>query len=157
LWAKLVLALRLCRYTFKGGDESNPTNWEPNPEQPPRPSALEPFIRTAYDAVDFDRKPLCDILATRGGGWVWRHDSGNQRDYYVGHQKVLQYLIKPKDNLLEGDQIVNRTIVSKQWISKDILEQGGYAYKEYGEGGYAIPRRLTPASDLSLDRKYRLT
>ena len=106
----------------------------------------KPIIRLAFEGAKFGEAPLCELLAARGGSWVWRHDNANQRDYYVGHRKVLEYLMKPKESHLPGDQLVGRTILSRQWISKDVLEQSGYPYKEFGEGGYAIARKLTPVS-----------
>jgi hypothetical protein len=141
----------MSRYTFKGGDESDPTNWEPKPAEPPRPATSEVVVRNAYEAAHPNRVPLCNILADKGGGWVWRHDNGNQRDYYVGTRKVLHYTVKEQDNQTDGNQFTNRTIVSKQWISKAILEQGGYTYKAFGEGGWAIARKMTPVRHFKRD------
>jgi len=100
-----------------------------------------PYSRFAYDPVDDDQTALCDIFAKEGGSWVWRYDNGIRRDYFVGNQKVIQYFVKKA----QGDeQPKDKTIVGKQWISKETLEESGYEYKEYGEGSYAILQKLTP-------------
>jgi hypothetical protein len=99
-----------------------------------------PYSRFAYEPVEEDQASLFDVLAEEGGSWVWRHDNGFQRDYFVGSKKVLQYFVKPT---IDGNA-VTRTVVAKQWISKDILASHNYQYQEYGEGGYAIMEKLRP-------------
>ena len=105
-----------------------------------------PHSRYAYAQKDEDRTPLFDLLAEEGGAWVWGHDNGYQIDYFVGDKKVLQYFVKPYGNQTESDALQNRTIVGKQWVSKDILEKRMYEYQEYGEGSYAITGKLEPVS-----------
>ena len=41
-----------------------------------------------------------------------------------------------------------KTILSKQWILKDILIEIGYEYTDYGQGSYSIPGHLKPVSPL---------
>lgn len=127
-----------------GGNPNKPADWEMNPEKPPRSPGANPIIRRAYDEADPDCKPLSDILSDCGGGFVWRHDDGNQKDYYVGSQLVLKYYLRAHHNRLGPEQAVDRTVVSKQWISQEILKKEGYDYKDCGEGEYAIQARLTP-------------
>ena len=80
---------------------------------------------------------------------MWRHDNGHPRDYIVGNKKVIQYFVKPFDTKLATSQLRDRTIVGKQWVSKDILEKTNHTYQEYGEGSYAFVGKLKPVSLLA--------
>lgn len=105
-----------------------------------------PYSRFAYETVDEQQIPLFDLFAGEGGTWVWRHDNGFRRDYFVGTKKVVQYFVKPWEEVMGREQARDRTIVGKQWVSKDVLEQAKYEWQEYGEGSYAITGKLNPVS-----------
>jgi hypothetical protein len=88
------------------------------------------------------------VFADEGGAWVWRHDNGNRRDYFVKEQKVVQYFIKPIQNQEDSSalEVLDRTIIGKQWVSQDVLQQSGHHYTTFGEGSWAIEAKLSPVS-----------
>ena len=88
---------------------------------------------------DSRRKSLIDCFSERGGAYVWRHEDQVSRWYYVGDKKVLEYHIRSPSDALHSQVQKMRTIVSKQWVPKDILAEARYAFTEYGEGSYCIP------------------
>lgn len=59
---------------------------------------------------------------------------------------MLQYFIKPLADSMESMKIQDRTIVGKQWVSEEILQENGLEYRSYGEGGYSIAGKLKTAS-----------
>ena len=77
---------------------------------------------------------------------MWRHDNGYTRDYFVRDKKIVQYFVKPLAETEVGKTSADpeRTIVGKQWISKDVLEKSDYVFQSYGEGSWAIEGRLDP-------------
>lgn len=114
----------------------------------PSDGALEPpfltFETWSYPASG--RKSLTDCFSERGGGYVWRHEDQASRWYYVGEKMVLDYRIRHPDDAIYPEGQKMRTVVSKQWIPKNILIKAGYEHTEYGEGSYAIPGKLTTVS-----------
>lgn len=74
------------------------------------------------------------------------------RNYFVSPQKAVQYFVKKPQPDSEATASEDRTIVGKQWISKDILETSSYQFKEYGGGRYVIMTKLTPGRTLRLHR-----
>lgn len=103
-----------------------------------------PHSRFAYELPDTDQAPLFNVLVDEGGAWVWRHENDYQRDYFVGSKKVLQYFVKPFEEPTESIKIQDRTIVGKQWVSRDILQKVGLEYQDYGGGDYSIAGKLKP-------------
>ncbi|KAF6236655.1 hypothetical protein HO173_004946 [Letharia columbiana] len=118
----------------------------------PSDGALEPpfltFETWSYPASG--RKSLTDCFSERGGGYVWRHEDQASRWYYVGEKMVLEYLIRHPDDAISSEGQKMRTVVSKQWIPKNILIKAGYEHTEYGEGSYSIPGKLTTQDVRSL-------
>ena len=115
----------------------------------PGETSLEPqrMIIKAWSPLSGRRTPLLDAFAHSGGGYVWRHEDLFTHWYYVGEKIVLEYRIRRRESTsTDSDLQQVKTVISKQWIYRDILEQAGYGFKEYGEGHYSIDGELTPVS-----------
>ena len=138
--------LTFIRYTFEGYNPQNPAHWKPKANPFNEDPRILPHSRFAYEPPNQDQTPLLDLLASEGGAWVWRHDNGYQRDYFIGNKKILQYFVHSFDEQNASIRVQDRTIVGKQWVSKDILEGAGLQYREYGEGSYSIAGKLRPVS-----------
>ena len=106
-----------------------------------------PHSRFAYgDGEETGESALFDIFVNEGGAWVWRHDNGRKRDYFVKDKKVVQYFVKPitpseHEGILD---LPDRTILGKQWVSQYILAEAGLNYTAFGEGSWAVDKKLTP-------------
>jgi len=124
---------------------NNPDHWKPRNDQLFDKAKILPHAIFAYEQSD-NRSTLLDCLSDEGGCWVWRYEDSWKREYYVGTKKVIQYFTKPPENSGPQSLYDIKTVVSRQWIAKETLQQANISFKEYGEGSYAIPARLTPVS-----------
>ena len=140
-----------CRFDFAGKDARHQTD---NPTKQPEKTKLGdvpskmpslPIIIEAWSSPDSGRQSLTDIFFEHGGGYVWCHETQSSRWYYIGETMVLEYRIRRPLGKDSSSQKM-KTVISKQWISKDTLVKAGYDFTDYGEGSYSIPGRLTPIS-----------
>ena len=59
---------------------------------------------------------------------------------------VLEYRVRQPAVAFAPEDRTIRTVVSKQWIPKDVLIEAQYEHTTYGEGSYSIAGKLTNVS-----------
>ena len=61
---------------------------------------------------------------------------------------VLEYRVRQPAVAFASEDRRMRTVVSKQWIPKDVLIEAQYEHTAYGEGSYPIAGKLTTVSPM---------
>jgi hypothetical protein len=105
------------------------------------PSRINPVIhRAAHLPPTPHEDSLAQVLALSNGHFVWMKQNKHYLSYLVHDEECVRYHFIPHPHV--EAQLKTSTIVSKQWVMKEVLALFKYDFKEHLDAFYAINRDL---------------
>jgi len=102
-------------------------------------------VRKAWEPTSLGESPLNTILADAGGKFVWMHHDNFETTFFVQDQECLRYRILPAEENADEETEV-RTLVSKQWVLKEVIDAFNKPFDEHDAALYSIKGKLSYTS-----------
>lgn len=105
------------------------------------PISLEPVQhRMAHEPPRPHDTPLAQLLSTSNGRFIWMRQNNHYLSYYVHDKECIRYHLMPQSS--RNTESKTSTLVSKQWVLKEVLELFQYEFKEHLDAFFAIDQDL---------------
>jgi hypothetical protein len=103
-------------------------------------------VRKAWEPTSLGVSPLNTILADAGGKFVWMHYDDFETTFFVHDQECIRYRILPAEEKRADEETEVRTLVSKQWVLKEVIDAFNKPFYEHDAAFYSIKGKLSYVS-----------
>jgi hypothetical protein len=100
-------------------------------------------VRKAWESTSLGEPPLNTVLANAGGKFVWMHHDDFETTFFVQDQECLRYRILPAEEKRADEETEVRTLVSKQWVLKEVIDAFNKPFDEHDAALYSIKGKLS--------------